>query len=93
MTLLVYLMIGAVLSGLAAGELVKKWSAPTDWDAPSQLAEGSSPGSTQGGDKHPKLIERVVCVQIAEARKEPKHSINLSLAKEKQQFFAVGSTQ
>jgi len=46
MTLIVHLMIGAVPSGLAAGELVKKWSAPAGWDVPSQLAEDSSPRST-----------------------------------------------
>ena len=31
----------AVLAGLAAGELLKKWPEPTGWNAPSQLANGS----------------------------------------------------
>ena len=33
-----WLWVFAVLVGFAAGELVKKWPAPTGWDAPSQLA-------------------------------------------------------
>ena len=33
-----WLWVFAVLAGMAAGELVKKWPAPTGWDAPSQLA-------------------------------------------------------
>ena len=36
-----WLWVFAVLAGLAAGELVKKWPEPTGWDGPSQLADGS----------------------------------------------------
>ena len=34
-----WLWVFAVLAGLAAGELVKKWPEPTGWHAPSQLAQ------------------------------------------------------
>ena len=39
-----WLWVFAVLAGLAAGELVKKWPEPTGWHAPSQLAFGSAIG-------------------------------------------------
>ena len=41
-SLATWLWTFAVLAGLAAGELVKKWPEPTDWDTPSQLANGNS---------------------------------------------------
>jgi len=40
-SLISWLWVFAVLAGLATGELVKKWPAPTGWNAPSQLANGS----------------------------------------------------
>ena len=79
MTLIVYLMIGAVLSGLAAGELVKKWSAPTCWDAPSQLAEGSSPGVPRAAISTPNKMSVRFSVQIVEICLKPSHSLSLSL--------------
>ena len=41
-SLISWLWVFAVLAGLAAGELVKKWPAQTGWHAPSQLEEGDS---------------------------------------------------
>ena len=35
-----WLWVYAVLAGIAAGQVVKKWPEPTGWDAPSQLAMG-----------------------------------------------------
>ena len=46
LTCITWLWVFAVLAGLALGQMVKKWPAPTGWDAPSQLANGGSIGST-----------------------------------------------
>ena len=43
--LITWLWVFAVLAGLAAGQMVKKWPEPRGWHAPSQLAMGSAIGS------------------------------------------------
>ena len=52
-SLISWLWMFAVLAGLAAGQVVKKWPAPTGWDAPSQLAKDITPRGTQSSHKHP----------------------------------------
>ena len=46
-SLISWLWVFAVLAGLAAGALVKKWPAPTGWNAPWHLAEGRTPKGNQ----------------------------------------------
>ena len=50
-TCITWLWVFAVLADFGAGQMVKKWPAPTGWDAPSQLANGSDLGADGSGNR------------------------------------------
>ena len=62
-TCITWLWVFAVLAGLGAGQMVKKWPESTGWHAPSQLADGSASGCIWGSHNQSRL-NVTVCVQM-----------------------------
>ena len=54
-TCITWLWVFAVLAGLGAGQMVRKWPEPTGWHAPSQLAFGRASRGTWGSYNQPWL--------------------------------------